>query len=120
MNKIELIKVETVEASLLQEIVRRIVKEIRPLKIILFGSWAYGKPQKGSDLDILIVVDDDKISRLKIAAEAYGALAGILIPKDIIVVTPRIIEEWKNVRQAFITTIVNKGKVIYEREDRPG
>ena len=44
-------------------------------------------------------------------------LAGIFISKDIVVATPKIIEEWKNVPQAFITTIVKKGRMIYERKD---
>ena len=118
MNDIELMKVEKVDEKLLEEIIKRILNVINPLKIILFGSWAYGKPLKGSDLDIFVVVDDENTSRLKIASEIYGVLSDILISKDIIVATPHQIEDWKNVPQAFITTIVKKGKVIYERKDR--
>ena len=40
-----------------QEIVRRIVTEYRPKKIILFGSYAYGEPDGDSDIDLLIVKD---------------------------------------------------------------
>ncbi|RLF90797.1 nucleotidyltransferase domain-containing protein, partial [Thermococci archaeon] len=35
----------------------------------------------------------------------YKALAGILVPKDIVVYTEKEIEEWSNVPLAFITTI---------------
>ncbi len=117
MNEIKLIKVEKVDEELLKEIIRRILNVIDPLKIILFGSWAYGKPHKSSDLDILVVVKEENISRLKIASEIYGALCGILIPKDIVVVSPQIVEEWKEVPQAFITKIIRKGRVIYEKKD---
>ncbi|MCL0048136.1 nucleotidyltransferase domain-containing protein [Dehalococcoidia bacterium] len=84
---------------------------------MLFGSWAYGEPCKGSDLDILVVMDNNIPSRRAIAAEVYGALRGILIPKDVVVATINDIEDWKNVSQAFITKIVKKGSVIYERKD---
>ena len=40
----KLIEIKKVDEKLLQEIGRRIVSEINPIKIILFGSWAYGKP----------------------------------------------------------------------------
>ncbi len=117
MSEIKLIEVEKVDEELLKEIVIRILGVIEPLKIILFGSWAYGKTNKNSDLDILVVVKEENISRLKIACEIYGALCGILIPKDIVVVSPQIIEEWKEVPQAFITTIIRKGRVIYVKKD---
>ena len=117
MSKIELIKAETVDNKLINEIIRRIVVIVNPLKIILFGSWAYGKAKKGSDIDILVVVERSHLPRHKRAVEVYEALTGILIPKDIVVYTPEEIEEWSEVPQAFITTIVKKGKVIYEKKD---
>ena len=117
MNKIELIKVEKVDEKLLKEIVRRITKVIDPLKIILFGSWAYGKPRRGSDLDILVIAENNIKSRYDMMVKLYGVLRGILISKDIVVATPRQVEEWKNVSQAFITKVVKKGRVIYERKD---
>lgn len=40
----ELIKVEKVDEGLLHEIVNRILKVVNPLKITLFGSYAYGTP----------------------------------------------------------------------------
>jgi predicted nucleotidyltransferase len=37
--------------------VRRIAQELQPEKIILFGSYAYGQPTGGSDVDLLVVMD---------------------------------------------------------------
>jgi predicted nucleotidyltransferase len=116
VNKFELVKVEKVDRKLINEIVKRIVKALTPLKIILFGSWAYGKPHKDSDLDILVVVKKSELPRYKRAVQVYKALTGILISKDIIVYTPQEIKEWNAVPQAFITTIIRKGKVIYEKK----
>ena len=115
MNEIKLIKVEKVDDELIQEVVNRIVKAVNPLKILLFGSWVYGRPKKSSDLDLLVVMDNNIKSRRATAGEIYSALRVILIPKDV-VATLNDIEKWKNVPQAFITTIVKKGKVIYEKK----
>ena len=113
----KLIKVEKVDEEFLKEVVRRIVSAVDPVKIILFGSHAYGKPKKGSDLDLLVVVKESSLPRYKRSVPIYKALAGILIPKDIVVYTEKEIEEWSNVPLAFITTIIRKGKVIYEKQD---
>ena len=113
----KLIKVEKVDEEFLKEAVKRIVSAVDPEKIILFGSHAYGEPKKGSDLDLLVVVKESSLPRYRRSVPIYKALAGILIPKDILVYTEKEIEEWSNVPLAFITTIIRKGKVIYERQN---
>ncbi|MFP3974759.1 MAG: nucleotidyltransferase domain-containing protein [Dehalococcoidia bacterium] len=118
MKGTKLIEVEELNESLLQEVVKRIVAAVNPVRIILFGSQAYGEPHKGSDLDILVIMDNDLSSRYETAVEVYRALRGIHISKDVIVATPYQLEEWRNVPQALITKIATDGKVIYEREDR--
>lgn len=48
---------------MLEEKINKIVeklKKLNPEKIILFGSFAYGKPDKNSDLDLLIIMDSQK------------------------------------------------------------
>ena len=113
----ELIKVKKVNEEFLKEVVRRIVSAVDPIKIILFGSHAYGVSKKGSDLDIMVVVKDDVESCRKVASEVYGALCGLLIPKDVVVVRLKDIEEWKDVPQAFITKVIKKGRVLYEKQN---
>ncbi|HDN83496.1 MAG TPA: nucleotidyltransferase domain-containing protein [Candidatus Altiarchaeales archaeon] len=113
----ELVKVERVDEEILKEIIRRIVSVIDPEKIVLFGSYAYGEPKKESDLDLLVIIKESSLPRYKRSVPIYRALAGILIPKDIIVYTEKEVEEWRNVPLAFITTIIRKGKVIYEKQN---
>ena len=113
----KLIKVEKVDEEFLKEVVRRIVSAVDPERIILFGSHAYGKPKRESDLDLLVVVKESSLPRYKRSVPIYKALAGILVPKDIVVYTEKEIEEWSNVPLAFITTITRKGKVIYEKQN---
>jgi len=33
-----------------------IAREFRPRKIVLFGSYAYGKPTEDSDVDLLVIM----------------------------------------------------------------
>jgi predicted nucleotidyltransferase len=117
MSEIKFIKVEKVEEELLKEIVNRILTVVNPVKIILFGSYAYGQPRKESDLDILVIVDNLDLTRRELRIKIRQALREFLIPMDILVATLHDIEEWSTVPQAFITYITKKGRVIYEREN---
>ena len=47
---------KNVENDLLKEITQRLVAELHPEKIILFGSHAWGTPDEDSDLDLLVIV----------------------------------------------------------------
>ena len=108
-----------VDASVMQEIVRRIVEVMHPEKIILFGSRSRGDARHGSDIDILVIADS-KEPRYRRAAPLYGALSDILCPMDILVYSPDEVKEWSEVRQAFVTTAIREGEVLYEKQGRPG
>ena len=41
----------------ISEVTRRIAEAFVPVKIIVFGSQATGRPEKNSDLDLLIIYD---------------------------------------------------------------
>jgi uncharacterized protein len=95
--------------------IERIVSELRPEKIILFGSYAYGNPTPDSDVDLLIVMK----TRAK-EIDRYVAVSNILYPRqfpvDILVKTPREIElESRKKGNFFMREILTKGKVLYER-----
>jgi len=51
--------VENIEKILL-EVIDKLREGYRPIKVILFGSYAYGKPTEDSDIDLLILKDTDK------------------------------------------------------------
>lgn len=102
----------------IEKILKRIVNKYKPEKVILFGSYAYGNPTEDSDLDLL-VVKSSNLPRYKRAREIRKYLWGITdVPKDIIVYTPEEIDEWKGVKEAFITNIMKKGKILYENKKR--
>ena len=41
--------------AIVSEIIEKLKKEYDPLRIILFGSYAYGNPTKESDIDLFIL-----------------------------------------------------------------
>jgi predicted nucleotidyltransferase len=103
-------------AKTLPKAVKRLVAELNPEKIILFGSYAYGNPTPDSDVDLLIIMK----TRAR-PIDRYVAASNILYPRefpvDIVVKTPGEIqaEFRKKKRNVFMREVLTKGKVIYER-----
>ncbi|HSS51939.1 MAG TPA: nucleotidyltransferase domain-containing protein, partial [Thermoanaerobaculia bacterium] len=72
------------ERKEIRQMVRRIVSQFHPEKIILFGSHARGDAGPDSDVDLLIVMPYLGSRREK-QVEIRLALKSIRIPKDIVV-----------------------------------
>jgi len=98
----------------LPKAVRRIARELRPQKIILFGSYAYGNPTPDSDVDLLIVMQTNAPRK-----ERSWAVSRLLIPRpfpvDILVRTPREVRNAIDAGDFFIQEILARGRVLYER-----
>ena len=104
-----------VDAGLMDKIVRQIVETISPQKVILFGSQSRGDARPESDLDLLVIADSTQ-PRYRRSVPLYGALSDILVPMDILVYSPEEVKEWSEVRQAFVTTAIREGRVLYEKQ----
>lgn len=103
-----------VSDALLHEVVQRLRGAGTPLKIILFGSQARGDVHANSDLDLLII-EQSQLPRFRRSPQYYRALVGLYPAKDITVWTPAEVQEWANVPNAFITTALREGRVLYEK-----
>ncbi len=100
----------------IQTLKNAIVEKINPQRVILFGSYAYGNPTPKSDIDILIILKESPLPRNERAGQLYSQLKEYSkYPKDLVVYTEEEVKKWEAVRQAFITTVIKKGKVLYER-----
>jgi uncharacterized protein len=97
----------------LDEIVHRLVEHLKPERIILFGSHAYGEPNEDSDVDLLVIVADSTEPRHRRATKAYGALWGIKIPTDVVVLTSAEVERKINVVSSLESQAMRQGKVLY-------
>jgi len=103
---LELQRIKSITKQVVEEAVRRILKTVDPDKIVLFGSYAYGYPNRDSDLDLLVIMSSDK-PRWKRSIPIYNAFRGLMVPKDVVVYTPEEVAEWSEVPQAFITTAIS-------------
>lgn len=101
----------------IQEIVRRLVAGMRPQRIILFGSYAYGQPDADSDLDLMIVVSHSDRPAYRRAQEAYACVGAVGIAKDLIVLTEEEFERQAQVSTSLARLVKDRGRVVYERRE---
>jgi predicted nucleotidyltransferase len=99
-------------ADLLAEVVRRVVEEARPDRIILFGSAARGEAGPDSDVDLL-VIKAGVTHRRRLAQRIYSRLVGLEVPVDVLVVTPDDIEEFKDKVGTIIGPALREGREVY-------
>ncbi len=100
--------------EIIAEMVRRIVEEFDPQKIILFGSYARGVAGPDSDVDLLVVMPVQGSRRQKRVA-IRTALSGMGLAKDVIVVTPEEAERYRDLAGTIVRPALREGKVLYER-----
>lgn len=97
----------------ISRIVSSIVEHCSPEKVILFGSHAYGKPTKDSDIDLFIVADLPGLpaERVRFVRKAIKEQASV----DIVVRSQKDVEKSLNGRDWFVQEVFEKGKVLYAR-----
>ena len=107
--------IETGTRDMILEIVSKIKKEYKPSKIILFGSYAYGHPDRDSDIDLLIIKDtmERPIDR-RVAVAGIASDPRRLIPLETIVLTPEEVRERLEIGDQFLKEILDKGEVLHE------
>ncbi len=107
---------EKITSQLIDYIVTKIVREIRPEKVILFGSYARGDFNQDSDLDLFIIKNGEESSRM-IRRKVDNLLWGRRFPVDLIVRTPDEVD-WnlKAKNPFYLHHIFKEGKVLYEKE----
>ena len=94
---------------------RRIARQFRPRRIVLFGSYAEGQAGPDSDVDLLVVLPHkgdavEKSVEIRLATRPP-------FPLDLLVRTPQEIRRRRAMGDTFMRDIVEKGKVLYETDD---
>ncbi len=98
--------------AVIRDFARQIAELFNPEKIILFGSYAYGKPHKDSDVDMLVVMPayneiNQSVRIVKKIAHHF--------PLDLIVRAPKNMRWRLQEGDWFLREIVSKGKVLHEK-----
>ena len=99
----------------IKEFCERVGKEFRPRRIILFGSYAYGKPTEDSDVDLLVVMPFQGNGMRK-AVEIETKIPP-RFPLDLVVRSPRQMRSRLALHDFFLQEVVEKGKLLYESPD---
>lgn len=108
----------TITEDVIEQVAMRIVEEVSPLRIVLFGSWARGEMDRRSDLDLLVIEDEPfgpNRSRFEEVARIHEALYDLGVPLDILVYSSDEIEKWKSTTNHIVRTVMREGRVLYER-----
>jgi predicted nucleotidyltransferase len=107
-----------------QQILAQLTEKIRLYKVILFGSYAGGTPGINSDIDLLVVTDDDFMpasfeENMRNYLKVSAALRDIRrkIPMDLIVHTKPMHKKFLQLGSMFSKEVKEKGEVLYEKGD---
>jgi predicted nucleotidyltransferase len=100
----------------IREYAQEIARQFKPQRIILFGSYASGKPTPDSDVDLLVVMPlkgraVEKVIEMRLQLPAP-------FPMDLLVRWPQKMRQRLAWGDCFIEEIIEKGKVLYEADRR--
>lgn len=114
MSRDPKLNTEKITPELINYIVDKRVREVHPLKIILFGSYARDDYSQDSDPDLFIIHNSEESSRLlrrKIDALLWGRRFSV----DLIVRNPaEVAWNFKAKNPFYLHHIFKEGKVLYE------
>lgn len=96
----------------IEEFAARMAQEFKPERIILFGSHAYGKPTRDSDVDIMVIMPLEG-NPIDMSVEMRTRLRPPF-PLDLLVRTPAKISERLAMGDDFVADVLTNGRVIYE------
>jgi predicted nucleotidyltransferase len=108
------------EDEALDEMVKRLVRDLDPAAIWLFGSRALGSHRPASDFDLLLVTkDEDGDDAGGDYERAYAPICGLGVGCDVVPCSERDFARARLDQSSFAHHIAQTGRVIYERTPHP-
>jgi predicted nucleotidyltransferase len=101
-----------IQRKQIQKFADKVAREFRPRKIILFGSYAYGRPTEDSDVDLLVIMPFRGRANKK--AVEIDLCVRRNFPMDLLVRTPAKVRQRVKLGDWFMREIMEKGKVLYD------
>ena len=105
-----------VTASAIEDLCNRIVRDFRPDRIILFGSYAYGNPSDDSDVDLLVILPFEGRNFRK-SLEILNRTEP-RFPIDLLARRPDDVERRYVMGDPLVREALDRGKVLYERNSQ--
>ncbi len=94
------------------DIIKSIISNYAPQKIVLFGSYARGEAHEGSDIDLMLIKETSKRFIDRIADVIK--LNNTMLPLEPLVYSSMELETMKKEKRDFILTIEEEGIEIYD------
>jgi predicted nucleotidyltransferase len=104
-----------IDTRLIERLAGDIVRLFSPEKIILFGSYAYGRPTEDSDVDLMMVMPHRgpgyrTATRIRLAVE-------VTFPMDLLVRSAAELRRGVSQHDWFIVEVLEKGIILHDRTD---
>ena len=110
-------KRKRVPMRVIRALIAHIAEHFDPEEIILFGSYAYGKPEPWSDVDLLVIKEIPQGQQAEARRALWEIIPNHSFGLDILLRSREVIERRKALGDWFLREITSKGKVMYRRGD---
>jgi len=100
-----------IDEGTIAEVGERISKAAPSAQVFLFGSHARGTARPNSDLDIL-VIEPEVGNAAEEAIRLRRTLRGLRLTVDVLVVSERDAEEWRDVRGSIIHAALSDSRQL--------
>jgi predicted nucleotidyltransferase len=109
----------------IEELLEKLVLALKasdPYKIILFGSYANGNPDENSDIDLMVILDNNHVSKTyeerlhkKVYIKSLVREINRKMPLDILVYSKEELNIIKEQGNYFIDEVERTGRTLYEK-----
>jgi predicted nucleotidyltransferase len=96
--------------------VKTAIEIARPSRVFVFGSWARGEATDLSDLDLAILIPEERMGEIpELRRQINQRLGLIKMSIDLILVTEEYFAKFRSSINSIYYKIANQGKLIYEQ-----
>src|ERR1700691_2737785 len=97
------------------ELLDPVVAYFTPRRVIVFGSVARGEAGPDSDIDLLVIVDDDTPAEKVTLKAGYESRKSYHEPADVILVREKVFQQNSRIAGTLSRAAVLDGVVVFER-----
>jgi len=105
--------VSSITQEKIKQVAKKIARDYKPEKIILFGSYAWGTPNPDSDVDLFIVKKSRKRQIDRMRELRMKLIGNNFPPMDLLIYTPGELSRRLAIGDFFVREIIEKGQVLY-------